>query len=116
MAIAKIRGTLIQAASSRESPWIGTPTALASLRWYLKKKKDNGHSDGDRKEEAHGADKKHQGVHMRREVGRLLRIQWQLRLHGLVRSSFSRTAEWPTQVRGRYNFTAPENQDSADNA
>ncbi|PYT53806.1 MAG: hypothetical protein DMG43_08020 [Acidobacteria bacterium] len=39
MAIAKIRGTIIQAASSRESPWIGTPTALASLRWYLKKKK-----------------------------------------------------------------------------
>src|SRR2546425_7489980 len=53
---------------------------------------------------------------MRREVGRLLRIQWQLRLHGLVRSSFNGTAKWSTQVRGRHSFTAPKNQDSADNA
>src|SRR6266566_4934572 len=33
------RVAIIQAASSRASPWIGTPTASASLRWYLKKKK-----------------------------------------------------------------------------
>jgi hypothetical protein len=42
----------------------------------LEEEKDNGNGNGSRKEHANPSDEKHQRVHVRRKVGRLLRIDW----------------------------------------
>src|SRR5712691_5143179 len=82
----------------------------------LEEEKDDGNGDGSRKEHANPGDEKHQRVHVRCEVGRLFRIDWQLRLHGLVSSSFQATGKWLAQIPCRQCFTAAGNQDCSDNA
>jgi len=54
------------------------PTASAVCDEFEEENHDR-RSDRNRKEQADGVLKHHQRVHLRREVGRLLRIQWQLR-------------------------------------
>ena len=61
---------------------------IGRFAMIFKEENDNRRGDGDAKEQANCGDENHQGVHLRRKVGSLLRIDRQLRLHGLVSSSF----------------------------
>jgi len=78
---------------------------------------NDGGGNGNRKEQANGRDKNHERVNLRREVGGLLRIDWQLRLHGLVSSSWQASRMRLAQIPGgRQSFAAARNQNSSDNA
>src|SRR6202521_1475612 len=80
----------------------GNTDGIAFLAVVLEEENDNRRGDSDREEKTNSDEEKHQGIHMRSEVGRLFRIQWRWRLHGLV-SSLKLGAR-PASV------AAPENQ------
>src|SRR5258706_7519113 len=83
----------------------------------FEKENDNRRGDHDAEEQADQRDEQHQAVHLWREVGRLLRIQWQLRLHGLVGSSFMATAERLMKLGLlRASIAATENQNPHNDA
>ena len=60
----------------RNTQFVGT------LAMESEKEKDNRDGDGDGEKQTDRDEENHQAVHVGREVGGLLRIQWQLRLHG----------------------------------